>query len=139
MNPHADRDVSAALVSALTTFAAGLPSAPGVYFTRPDRGTTARPYLVVEPLGQSGSGGSLSDQTDAVSLYQVMVVSEMAVQAEALADDVRAFLVMRTLTITGRSCEAIQWDSSQPITPDEDVQPPLFYGTASYRIATTSA
>lgn len=139
MNPYADRDVSAALVSAMTTFAAGLPSNPGVYFTRPDRSVTTRPYVVVEPLGQASGTGSLSDQTDAVSLYQVMVVAEMAVQAEALADDCRAFLVMRTLTITGRSCEAIQWDSSQPVTPDEDVQPPLFYATASYRIATTSA
>lgn len=119
---HTDA-VIAALVAADLTVGLGV---------RPDG---ASKYVVLSTFGDV-EPSSVSEPYGAfVWTGQVLCVGQGPEQAEWVADRVRTAL-LAPLTITGRAWMGVDHEPGPPLQRDEDVNPPLFWLSETYRITT---
>lgn len=69
---------------------------------------------------------------------QVMCVGQGPEQAEWVSDRVRAAL-LAPLSVTGRTWVGVSHEPGPPLLRDDDVNPPLFWLSETYRITTHPA
>lgn len=122
-NDHAGAVVALLQGAGLTVYDARVPDSPTL------------PYVVLyaEPgLLQRSALAATSGWLDWP--FQVTAVGKERSQAAWAAQKARAALVDVAPTVTGRTCSPILQDSSQPITRDDDITPPVFYVAAGYRL-----
>lgn len=96
----------------------------------------ALPYNVLYTDNGQLSRSSLGVTSDRFELwFQVTSVGATRQQAGWAADKARADLLDQIPTVTGRHCGPITQDAPpQPVQRDDDLTPPVFYVTASYRL-----
>lgn len=83
-------------------------------------------YAVVYPFGPEPDG-SVAEPLEYLNYQaQINVFGATENQAEDAADDVRAALIGRRLTVAGRSTYRVQTPGGPPIRRDESVTPPVY-------------
>lgn len=125
----ASRPVTAALKQALAD--AGLTVAEGT-----GKGLTA-PFTVLYPSSpdlDGPIGDRYADADHAVMMHHVGTGPE---QAEFQADKAAAVLLQPGLEVAGRTVMYVTREDSQPVQRDDDLDPPLYFITDTYVVATT--
>lgn len=131
--PHSDQLLDAALVAAIEAALTGI----DVFLLRAERGIAA-PYVIVQNLSGNATG-SVMDQDDHTSRYQVTYVGVGPEQASGMADRAHAALVMQFLTVTDRHCGPVELEYSPPDMVDEDAGKALFLKRKQYSIPSRAA
>lgn len=84
--------------------------------------------------------GSLGDRyADLEIPIQLTAVGTGPEQAAAYADAARRALLTAAITVTGRTVWPAWQTASQPVSRDDQVQPPLWIATAQYSIKSNPA
>lgn len=104
--------------------------------TPPD---AALPYIVLYPMPGSTRSGPISDpNADAELLYQITCVGATREQAEWMRDAAAAAMNAAALVIPNRSVAYLfPVPGDGEVLRDDDLDPPLFYAVARWRLATT--
>ncbi len=117
-----------------------------VFEVRADAGSDgkppARPYVVVHPPGPDGQAmvANLTGQSvDYDGEWQTTTVGDEPDSVRVVQARVRAALLDQRPSIPGRVSFPIRHVGSQPILPDEDIQPPVFYATDQWRCMSVPA
>lgn len=96
------------------------------------------PFCVVYPIPGGATNGSLEDpNADAELIYQSTCVGKSREQAEWVAD--KTLLLLSGFSVTGRVVTQIELEDFGGVSRDDDVQPPLWYGTPRFRVYSTPA
>lgn len=77
--------------------------------------------------------------SDAEYLYPARCVSTTPSGALAVAAKVLGRAVGAVLTVPGRVCQPIRLDDSGPVTPDDNITPPLYYVDVDLLLASSPA
>lgn len=100
--------------------------------------STTLPYAVVYARGEDSDPevhGTLDDAHDSTFFeWQVTSVGETQDQALWMTDKARTALVGWTPVVSGRTFGEVEVSLAQPVTRDDDVSPPRFYGVDEYRV-----
>ena len=101
--------------------------------------TPVFPYCVVYTLDDESRTGPMNDgQADVIHNIQVTTVGETAEQASSLSDLVAvAMRADAALVIAGRVVSLVEELEGGGLLPDNEFQPPLFYGVGIFAITTT--
>ncbi len=96
------------------------------------------PYVVVYSLPGGRSYGTLANpHEDADIDYQVTCVGTTREQAEWLVD--RATALLNGFSVANRSITFVSLDGFPGIRRDDDLTPPVFFGTPRFTVTTTPA
>lgn len=96
------------------------------------------PYAVIYPMTDVSNAGPLNDPTQ-VSVYQwqVTCVGQTMEQAQWMQHKVRSVLLGWIPTVSGIGTTPVDLAAGSGVTRDDDVSPPQFYTTDSYRLYTS--
>lgn len=122
---------TAAVVAALE--GAGLVVGLGA---RPD--TTSSKWAVVHTMGRTEPTSVADSHGDFLYTCQVVAVGQGPEQAEWVADRARTALTA-PLSVTGRTWLGVAHEGGPPLSRDDDVHPPLFWLSETYRFRTGPA
>lgn len=99
------------------------------------RHRTGPDYVIVYPT-PGVRDGSAADDDAAELVYQTTIVGRSPDGVRWLVDRIETALA--TVTVAGRAV-TVRQDSTGDVRPDEDVQPPVFYATPTWRVTTVPA
>lgn len=133
-----------AVIAALETIGkpVGFAAAPPGALEAVQNGT-GPDYCILYPLNTLRGGtdlslSSLADPfTDAELIYQITCVGRLAAGVRWLVDRIEPALL--TVEIPGRSVVQVRPEDDSRVSPDFDVDPPVFSSTPRYRITTVPA
>lgn len=104
----------------------------------PDR--PALPYVVVwitPPRHESDR--MTGDQLNADNVFQTTTSGLTPESVRIVVNNLHAALVDARVAVDGRNSQRIKHLTAQPIRPDQDVLPPLFYGVDQWSLFTVPA
>ena len=97
----------------------------------------ARPYAVLWPLFIADLDGPLgAPDVDGWQHYQLTCVGDTREQSEGLADELRV-TVKADYTVPGFLTKPLLLEDVVPTERDDDVQPPVFYQSFTFRVFVT--
>lgn len=104
----------------------------------PDR--PALPYVVawITPPRHE-SDRMTGDQLNADNVFQTTASGLTPESVRIVVGNLHRALVDARVAVEGRNSQRIKHLTSQPIRPDEDVSPPLFYGVDQWSLFTVPA
>ena len=136
LRTHTDAVIARLVAGGLVVGDASPPTVPYGGETR----DTFIKYAIVYPLGGPTDGDLVDPNSDATLSWQVTCVGFTREMAEWVVDRCNTLLDGHMLTVTGRSVEPIYLDlSGAAVRRDDDVKPPVFYGTPRYRATSRPA
>lgn len=136
--PHTDAVIAALTTAGMLTGRGEMPPGGG-WASEPGRSNFAR-YAVVYPYPGRTSARSLGEVNGALTyVFQVTVVGANSAQAEAALDRVRAVLVGATLSVAGRTAFPVYQELERMVTRDDQVSPPVHYGSAQFHFQSEPA
>jgi len=103
---------------------------------KPD--AAGRKWAVLHPFGQDEATSIAEPHGGLLYTVQVMSFGLGPEQAEWVADRARAAL-LAGITVDGRTVLGVEHEPSPPLARDDDVQPPVFYLSETFRFRTTPA
>jgi len=103
---------------------------------KPD--AASKKWVVIHPFGQDEANSIAEPHGGLLYTVQVMSFGLGPEQAEWVADRARATL-LAGISVTGRTVLGVEHEPSPPLSRDDDVQPPVFYLSETFRFRTTPA
>lgn len=98
------------------------------------------PFVILYTLGAFTDGGLVDPHKNASITWQATCVGKDRYQAEWTVDRCNTLLAGLILTVPGRSCDPIAPDLiAAGARRDDDVKPPVFFGTPRYRTTSRPA
>jgi hypothetical protein len=126
LRPHTDAVITALEGAGLVVGLAAKPDGAG------------SKWAVIHPFGQDEATSIADPHAGMLYTVQVMSFGLGPEQAEWVADRARAALLV-SLAIEGRTWIGVQHEPSPPLARDDDVSPPVFYLSETFRIRTSPA
>lgn len=98
------------------------------------------PYVVLWSSGLRRVGSRwCGDQDDADMLFSTTVVAKTGADVARVQENVHAALVNAPVAVSGRSCQRVKHEDSQPADPDYDTDPPLITAVDVWRLISVPA
>jgi hypothetical protein len=137
-SPHTDAVVAAISAIPMLVDRAVMPQGAGWQGT-PGQSTFVR-YAVVYPFPGTPDGNVAEPLEYLDYQAQISIFGATARQVEDAADEVRAALIGRRLTVAGRSSYRVQTPpGGRPVTVDNSVYPPVFMAVVEIAVRSQPA